>query len=97
MLSVLLTFLIQCAILTHITYHSFFMATPQESLKIIGLNEKETAIYLGSYANYVDVPYRVATLNKWNFLSRIPLTTVRKLFNLALNDSAEAFVLRLIK
>ncbi len=42
-------------------------------------------------------PYSLAILNKKNFLSLTPLTKARKLFNFALNDSAEAFVLRLIK
>ena len=42
-------------------------------------------------------PYSLATLNKWNFLSLTPLTTVLKFLSFALNDSAEAFVLRFTK
>ena len=42
-------------------------------------------------------PNNVATRNRKNFLSVTPLTSARKPFSLALNDSAAALVLRLIK
>jgi len=42
-------------------------------------------------------PNSFATRKRKNFLSRTPLTNVLKPFNFALNDSAEAFVLRLLK
>jgi hypothetical protein len=42
-------------------------------------------------------PYNIEILKRKNFLSLTPLTTARKFFNLALNDSADALVLRFLK
>lgn len=39
-------------------------------------------------------PYSTDILNRKNFLSRTPRTSARKFFNFALNDSADALVLR---